>query len=367
METLIINQYQSEFITTHYTQSRWQRIALLIILGYEGLGCLLGGILLIAGPDGHLLKMPVELMKGVFKSFLIPGIILLSMGILTSTAFLSVSIKRSGSWILSGLSMGGLLIWFIIEIFIIQELHWLHAMWGIPVVAGFLLTLSLVPSTETVRKVLLIGGIISSFLYVLINIIVPLQWADYNPVTQTISELSAIGAPTSLLWTMFCIPYTVLVVAFGWGVLRSGVRNRPLHITGLLLIIYGGLGIFWPFAPMHLRETLAAGGGTLSDILHIILATITQVIYLTALVIAAVGLGKSFRIYSLITFVVLMVFGVLTFMEAPGISTNEPTPFIGVWERINIGVFLIWIIVLAGVLLKRNIETDPAHSSKLNE
>ena len=29
------------------------------------------------------------------------------------------------------------------------------------------------------------------------------------------------------------------------------------------------------------------------------------------------------------------------------IAANLPTPWIGVWERINLGVFLLWVVVLA--------------------
>src|SRR5678816_2594405 len=90
-----------------------------------------------------------------------------------------------------------------------------------------------------------------------------------------------------------------------------------------------------------------------SDTMHIALAVVTQLIYLLALGFAAASLGKRFRIYSIATFIVLLVFGVLTFLDSPGISTNQPTPLIGVWERINIGVFLLWIVVLATVLLRR--------------
>jgi hypothetical protein len=32
---------------------------------------------------------------------------------------------------------------------------------------------------------------------------------------------------------------------------------------------------------------------------------------------------------------------------------NQPTPMIGVWERINIGVFLLWVVILATVLIRR--------------
>ena len=103
---------------------------------------------------------------------------------------------------------------------------------------------------------------------------------------------------------------------------------------------------------MHLRETLAAGGGTFSDTMHIALGAVTQIIYLLALSFAATSLGKKFCIYSIATVVALFVFGVLTFLDAPSVSTNQPTPLIGVWERINIGVFLLWVVVLATILLR---------------
>ena len=65
---------------------RWQRISLLSILGYEAAGCLAGGFLLSAAPDGRLMDMPVDMMHGAFPNFLIPGIILFGLGILTTLA-----------------------------------------------------------------------------------------------------------------------------------------------------------------------------------------------------------------------------------------------------------------------------------------
>ncbi len=212
------------------------------------------------------------------------------------------------------------------------------------------------------KKLLLYCGMFSSLLYVGINIFVPMQWAGYRCATQTVSELSAIGAPTRLLWIWLCVPYTLLVTAFAWGVWKSAGRNRPLRIAGGLMIIYGALGIIWPFAPMHLRETLAAGGATFSDSLHIALGVVTEILYLLALGFAAGAFGKPFRIYSIATFIMLLVFGILTFLEAPGIAANQPTPLIGVWERINIGVFLLWVIVLAMAILRANTVDRPGPS-----
>lgn len=333
-------------------QSKLQRIILLFVLGYEGAGALLGGSLLVAAPDGRLMDMPVSIMHGTFSDFMIPGILLFALGILNTIAFFAVFRKTRFNWIMAVTALVGMLIWFWIEIAILLELHWLHAMWGLPVVVGALAALPLVPAAYT-QKALLYCGILSSVLYFAVNIIVPLQWAGYSLASRVPSELSAIGAPTRKLWAILAAPYTFLMLAFGWGVLKVAGENRPLGIAGKLLMAYGALGFLWPFAPMHLREMLATGGGTFSDTLHIALGAVTNIIYLLALGFAAAALGKSFGIYSVVTFILVFIFGALTFKEAPGVSRNEITPLIGVWERINIGIFLVWIVVLAVVLLQK--------------
>lgn len=127
-------------------QPTWQRITLLIVLAYEGLGALTGGSLLVAEPDGRLMDMPVEIMHGVFNNFLVPGLILTGLGILNTSAFFAVLRRNRIDWLMAGLGLGGLTIWFIVEIIILNEFHWLHAMWGLPVLAGCLVTLPLVLS-----------------------------------------------------------------------------------------------------------------------------------------------------------------------------------------------------------------------------
>jgi hypothetical protein len=202
------------------------------------------------------------------------------------------------------------------------------------------------------RKSLLVCGILSSVLYVAMTIFVAMQWEGYSSASQTISELSAIGAPTRSLWAVPGAIYTVLVTAFGWGVWKSAGRSRALRIAGGLIVAYGSLGVLWPFAPMHIRETLAAGGGTLSDTMHLVLASVTVLLMLLAISFAAAAFGTRFRVYSLATLAILAAFGALTFLDAPRIAANLPTPWIGVWERINIGVFLLWVVVLATTLLR---------------
>ena len=215
------------------------------------------------------------------------------------------------------------------------------------------------------RKILLVCGILSSALYVAMTIFVAMQWEGYSSASQTISELSAIGAPTRSLWVLPGAVYTGLVTAFGWGVWKSAGRIRALRMVGTLIVAYGALGLLWPVAPMHLREVLAAGGSTLTDTLHIVLASVTVLLMLLAIGFGAAAFGKGYRIYSISSLVILVTFGALTFLDAPRVAANLPTPWLGVWERINLGVFLIWVVVLAVTLLRvRDTASSDAHAGR---
>jgi Protein of unknown function (DUF998) len=200
------------------------------------------------------------------------------------------------------------------------------------------------------RKLLLVCGILSSLLYVAMIVFVPMQFEGYSSASQTVSELSAIGAPTRTLWISLGKVYALLAVAFGWGVWKSAGRNRSLRIAGALLIAYVVIGLAWP--PMHQREALAAGEKTLTDTIHIVFAMVTVLLMLLAIGFAATAFGKRFRLYSIGTIVVLLVFGALTGLDASRLEANLPTPWMGVWERINIYAYMLWVVVLATALLR---------------
>ena len=211
------------------------------------------------------------------------------------------------------------------------------------------------------RKSLLVCGILSSLLYIGMNIFIPMRFEGYDSASQTVSELSAIGAPTRQLWVSLCIVYTLLATAFGWGVLQSANQNRRLRLVGGLLMAYGFLGLFWP--PMHMRGTEKS----LTDTMHIIFAVVTVILMMLIIGFGASSLGKRFRLYSIATMLVLIVFGILTGLDGPRVAANLPTPWAGVWERINIGVFLLWIIVLAIVLLRADMQASKKNIKQVDD
>ena len=202
------------------------------------------------------------------------------------------------------------------------------------------------------RKFLLACGILSALVYLGANIIVPLQWDAYEWTSQTVSELSAIGAPTRALWIALVIPYGILLIAFGSGVLLSGKNDRRLRIAGALIVVDGVIGFTWP--QMHLREVLAAGGGTLTDTMHIAYTAINAVLMFAAIGFTMMVFGNRYRLYCLATVIVEIAFGIVTGVQSVDMQANRPTPWLGVWERIIIVAMMVWPIVLAVLLLRRS-------------
>jgi hypothetical protein len=205
-------------------------------------------------------------------------------------------------------------------------------------------------NNSVVQKVLLMCGILASLLYIFMNIFIPMQWAGYSSFSQTVSELSAIGSPTRMLWVPLCIMYGLFMITFGSGVWVSAGQERLLRVAGGLLMAYAAIGLVWP--PMHLREVIAAGGGTLTDTLHIVWTAVTVPLMMLTMGFAATVFGKKFRYYTIVSIAVLIGFGVLTGLQGPSVGANLPTPWVGVWERICIGAFIIWIVAFAAILIK---------------
>jgi hypothetical protein len=195
-------------------------------------------------------------------------------------------------------------------------------------------------------KLLLICGVLASLLYIGSDILAALRWDGYSYLHQSVSELRALGAPTRPLLIPVLGLYALLEIAFGGGVWLSAGSKRSVRLTGGLVIALGVLDLVAIFTPMHVR----GAEGTLTDILHIIATVMTVLLFFPIIGFGSAADGRGFRLYSYATLLLLVVFGVWAFMDAPRIGANLPTPWLGVRERLNIYGYMLWMAVLALVL-----------------
>lgn len=213
-----------------------------------------------------------------------------------------------------------------------------------------------------VRRALLVCGILSSLLYVVTVLLAATRWEGYSPASQTVSELIAIDAVTRPLVVPLFVTYALLIYAFGMGVWASADRKLALRFVAVGIIGKEVLGLVGTlFFPMHLREVLAADGGTSSDSMHATLAFVGVLFMLFALASATFFFVKWFRLYSIATILLLVVGGVLTGSDVARMEANLPTPWMGVWERINIYAYMLWVIVLSIILLRAEAQRPHPH------
>jgi hypothetical protein len=210
-----------------------------------------------------------------------------------------------------------------------------------------------------VRGTLLACGIGSSAAYVAANVAGALRGGGYSSVNQSVSELTAVDAPSRPVALPLFVASDVLALGFGSGVVASAGRNRPLRVAGWLLVGVGAVDVVSPFTPMHTREVLAAGGGTGTDKAHLAVLSATTLQIMGAMGFGAAAFGKRFRRFSVASLVTMLVAGGLTAMQGGNLGANKPTPWNGVYERTSIGVYLLWMSVLAVVLLRASGRAQP--------
>lgn len=205
---------------------------------------------------------------------------------------------------------------------------------------------------KMLRKSLLACGALGSLVYVGVDVLAAIAYPEYHSFTsRAVSELMATGAPTERLVDPFFLLYGPLMMAFAIGVWTSG-PGRRVHLIGGLLFVYAALGLLGPTVfEMKLRGT---GGDATQDLLHIALTAVMVVLIFTSVAAGASLWGRRFRRYSFATLLIMVVFGALATLASQGLSTGEPTPWLGLTERINIGAFLLWVVVLALALLREH-------------
>lgn len=202
------------------------------------------------------------------------------------------------------------------------------------------------------QAVLIAMGIASSILYLITVTAASALWSDYSPVSQTVSELIAVDAPTRSYVAILFIVYDLLIYAYGVGIVLSANGKRALKIAAFLIVAKEILGLIATlFFPIHLRGVEA----DFSDAMHgILTAAGVFLCMFPAMIAGAVAFKGKFRAYSILTMALFVIFGILAGLDQPKYALNLPTPMMGIWERINIYGYMLWIVIFSILLLRSN-------------
>lgn len=219
-------------------------------------------------------------------------------------------------------------------------------------------------------RALLICGFAATVLRLVGDRVAGALWNGYSFAEQSISKLSAVGAPTRPLMIAVDCAWGVLMLAFAWGVWRVAAEVAPsvaaaaarpgasasaaaLRVTAALLAGNAAVTIIVAlFVPAH----YSGPGTSNTSIANVVVMAAGVVFYLLAMGFAAAALPGWFRVLSigiLVTYAVLTVVGILLSRGAPTTASPAvPGVMTGIPERTMSYSYVLWVTALAAALLR---------------
>jgi hypothetical protein len=199
------------------------------------------------------------------------------------------------------------------------------------------------------RKLLIYCGLAAPVLYVFTAIIgAALRPDDYSHIVNAVSELLSNGAPNKAILDVVFNIYNALLLVFAIGAF-SALRNSSSlsrFAMGILVAIQV-LSFSWGFFPMDPLGAEATFAGTMHNVLGGVVAMATIVMPLL------MGLGlrrlddfNRYAVYSFISSAIIFVSGLTGVILA-----GQGVHLFGLFERITIGTYEVWIFVTALRLL----------------
>jgi len=174
----------------------------------------------------------------------------------------------------------------------------------------------------------------------------------YSHVKDTISELYSPGSPNKSLLNKLVFFYALFTTLFGIGVWQfvadSGASSALGIVAGVLMALIGILNFITGF--VFLQDPMGKPM-TFSGMMHIALVGIMALLSLTVPLLFGLWLVdkdllSGFGEYSIFSAFAILVSGLATL-----VITKLEKPLLGLIERVTIGVFIQWTVVIAIKLL----------------
>ena len=200
----------------------------------------------------------------------------------------------------------------------------------------------------SLRRWLLACGIAGAVLYPLSDILAATRYPGFSYRDQAVSELFAIGAPTSALVVLLFSLSSTLLFLFAIGIWMSANGQRRVRVIAMMMALNTiDALVLWNFFPMHMRGSQT----TFTDVMHGVLAI--DPFLLVAVVLGAVAFRGWFRVYTVTTIVFTTVLAIIGLSYVSAVIANQATPWMGAAERASQYATNMWYAVLAVVLLRQ--------------
>ena len=203
------------------------------------------------------------------------------------------------------------------------------------------------------KKVYALFGIIGPLIYILAVFIGGAIRHDYSTLYNAVSELTMANAPNKLLLDILFGIYNVFLLIFGLGAyLDSSINSKKFNSATIMLVIIGVLGLLVLIFTQDPRGVPATLHGTL----HILLSGVTAALTIISVLLVGISLKKysnikGFSWFSYITATLIFISGGL---GAASLANNGA--YGGLFERITIFLFMIWVMSLSYIILKDKIK-----------
>ena len=189
-----------------------------------------------------------------------------------------------------------------------------------------------------------VAGVALYFFHIIIGNIL---YESYNPVTQTISDLTADGAQSQTAATVFSVLYGVFTTFFALAfyILFRKKINRIFSLGALLFFVMNFVSVVgYAFFPL----SEVGGGKAFQDTMHIIITGVVVALSIASFILLAIGFIKTKKykamgILAIITLALMMV---------GSITSGAVASILGLAERVIIYSLQLYILTLSIWMLK---------------
>jgi hypothetical protein len=201
--------------------------------------------------------------------------------------------------------------------------------------------------TRLFRRILLACGVAGAALYPAADIVASARYPGFSYRDQAVSELFAIGAPTS----DFIVPLFTLsslgIFLFAVGIWMSANGRRLVQVAAAMIALNAiDALVLWNFFPMHMRGVEP----TFTDLMHGLLAI--DPFLLAGIILAAIAYPGRFRAYTIATITLSTALALTAVRYIPAVVAGDPTPWMGAAERAGQYATNIWYATFAIMLMR---------------